>query len=124
MPSVAAECRTAPFKSAGRPRVHMWARFTVGAAGAVTLDTAFSDPGITLGNFSSGAAALVFPGAPKAIVKAFHRPAAVGNDQHIYVSAQSDTAGTATLTVHDEGTGEDPADGAVIVVEIVAETRA
>ena len=110
-------------RSAGRPRVHAWARFTVGAAGVVTLDEAFSDPGITLGTFSSGVAALSFPSCPKAIVKAFHRPAAVGNDQHIYVSAQSDTAGTATLTVHDDGSAEDPADGAVIVVEIVAETR-
>jgi len=71
-------------RSAGRPRVHAWARFTVGAAGVVTLDEAFSDPGITLGTFSSGVAALSFPSCPKAIVKAFQRPAhlRLGPERH------------------------------------------
>lgn len=123
MPSVAAEWRTSPFRCAGRPRVQAWARFTVGAAGVVTLDETFSDPGITLGTFASGAAALVFPACVKALIRATYRPAAVGNDSHLYVSAESATAGTATLTVHDDGTLEDPADGAVIYVEIIAETR-
>jgi len=119
----AAEVRKAPFQSGGRPRVHLWARFTVGAAGAVTLDATFSDPNIALGAFSTGAAALTFPIAPKGTVKATIRPAALANDQVIYVTALDATAGTATLTVADDGSAEDPADGAVIDVEIVLETR-
>lgn len=120
---VAAEWRTAPFRSAGRPRVLGWARFTVGAAGVVTLDADFSDPGITLGNFTSGAAALEFPDCPKAMIIPTIRPAALANDQVIYVTAQSDTAGTATITVGDDGSAEDPADGAVIYVAVICETR-
>jgi hypothetical protein len=115
--------RQVPFRSAGRPRVHMWARFTVGAAGAVTLDETFSDPGIDLGDFSSGSAALTFPQAPKAVVRVQLTPAAIGNDQVPYVFSLNAPAGTATITVSDDGSAEDPADGAVVTVEIVAETR-
>ena len=120
---LAGEMRQVPFRSAGRPRVHMWARFTVGAAGVVTLDETFSDPGIALGNFSTGVAALTFPQAPKAIVRVTHRPAALANDQVPYVTALDAVAGTATITIADDGSAEDPADGAVLDVEIIAETR-
>lgn len=120
---LAGELRQVPFRSAGRPRVHMWARFTVGAAGAVTIDSSFSDVGIALGAFSSGAAALTFPAAPKAIVRVSHRPAALANDQVPYVTALDAPAGTATITIADDGSAEDPAEGAVIDVEIIAETR-
>lgn len=121
---VLGERRTAPFYSGGPPRVHLWARFTVGAAGVVTADSAFSDPGISLGNFSTGAAALTFPECIQGFVKAYIRPAALANDQVIYVTAENVQAGTATLTVADDGSAEDPADGAVIYVEIIGETRA
>lgn len=120
---LAAELRKVPFQSAGRPRVHMWAKFTVGAAGAVTLDTAFSDPGIALGNFSSGVAALTFPAAIKGLVRVTYMPAAVANDNHVVTTAQDVTAGTATLRCHDDGSAEDPADGSTVFVEIVAEYR-
>lgn len=120
---IAAETRKVPFYSAGRPRVHMWAKFTVGAAGAVTLDTAFSDPGIALGAFSSGVAALTFPAAIKGIVRTTYMPAAVANDNHVVTTAQDVPAGTATLRCHDDGSAEDPADGSTIFVEIVAEYR-
>lgn len=121
--SVAAEIRTAPFYSGGPPRVHVWARFTVGAAGAVTLDTDFSDANIDLGDFASGEAELTYPGSPRALITARITPAALANDQVIYVTAQDSGAGTATLTVADDGSAEDPADGAVIVVEIIMEKR-
>lgn len=121
--TLAVEVRKAPFQSGGRPRVHFWARFTVGAAGAVTLDSSFSDPNIALGAFSSGVADLTFPIAPKGQVIATIRPAALANDQVIYVTDLDTTAGTAELTVADDGSAEDPAEGAVIDVQIVLETR-
>lgn len=120
---IAAELRKVPFRSAGRPRVHMWARFTVGGSGAVTNDTAFSDQGIALGNFSSGVAALTFPGGTRGLVRVTYMPVAVANDNHVMVTALDITAGTATLTCHDDGTPEDPTSGSVVYVEIVAETR-
>lgn len=121
---VLGERRTAPFSSGGPPRTHIWGRFTVGAAGAVTRDDSFTDAGISLGDFTTGAAALTFPECIKGFVKAFIRPAALANDQVIYVTAEDVGAGTATLTVADDGSAEDPADGAVIYVEIIGETRA
>lgn len=120
---LAAELRKVPFTSAGRPRVHMWAKFAVGAAGAVTLDESFSDPGIDLGDFSSGVAALTFPAAIKGLVRVTYMPAAVANDNHVVTTAQDVPAGTATLRCHDDGSAEDPADGSTIFVEIVAEYR-
>lgn len=118
-----AEMRKVPFRSAGRPRTHLWARFTVGAAGAVTLDEDFSDHGIDLGDFSSGVAALTYPQAPRGVVKVTYMPAAIANDNHVVCTAQDVTAGTATLRCHDDGSAEDPAENSVIFVEIVAETR-
>jgi len=118
-----AEMRKVPFQSAGRPRLHLWAKFTVGAAGAVTLDAAFSDHGIALAAFSSGVAALTFPAALKGLVKASYAPAAIANDSHVVVTAQDVPAGTAELTCHDDGSAEDPAEGAVIFVEIIGEPR-
>lgn len=120
-PSVAAEQKARPFTSAGRARVHQWARWTVDGSGGVTLDEAFSDPGITLGDFSTGVAALSYPAAPKAIIKPHVQPAAITDDNAIQVTAQDATAGTATLTVHDNGTAENPSNGAVVTVEIIAE---
>lgn len=120
---LAAELRKTPFNSAGRPRVHMWAKWAVGAAGAVTLDTAFSDPGIALSAFSSGVASLTFPQAPKGIVKVTYMPAAIANDNHVVTTAQDVPAGTATLRCHDDGSAEDPAEGSTVMVEIVAEYR-
>lgn len=120
---LAAELRKTPFNSAGRPRVHMWAKFAVGAAGAVTLDETFSDVGIDLSDFSSGVASLTFPQAPKGIVRVTYMPAAVANDNHVVTTAQDVPAGTATLRCHDDGTPEDPADGSTVLVEIVAEYR-
>jgi len=121
VPSVAAQQKARPFTSAGRARVHQWARFTVGAAGAVTLDSAFSDPGITLGAFSTGVAALAYPMAPKTLVKCHIQPAAITDDNAIQVTALDTAAGTASLTVHDNGTAENPSEGAVITVEIISE---
>jgi hypothetical protein len=118
-----AEMRKTPFQSAGRPRCHLWAKFAVGAAGAVTLDTSFSDPGIALGAFSSGVAALTFPPAIKGLVRTTYMPAAIANDNHVVVTAQDVPAGTATLRCHDDGSAEDPADGSTILVEIIAEYR-
>jgi hypothetical protein len=118
-----AEMRKVPFQSAGRPRLHLWAKFSVGAAGAVTLDESFSDHGIALGNFSTGVAALTFPIALKGLVKVTYMPAAVANDNHVFVTAQDVTAGTATLSCHDDGSAEDPADGSTIFVEIIGEPR-
>lgn len=118
-----AELRQVPSRSLGRPRVHAWARFTVGNGGAVTLDADFSDPGFTLGNFSTGVAALTFPTAPKGIVKLTYMPAAVANDNHAVLTAVDVPAGTATITVHDDGSAEDPASGSVIFVELIGEVR-
>lgn len=120
---IVAEMRKAPFQSAGRPRCHLWAKFAVGAAGVVTQDTTFSDPGFSLANFSSGVAALTFPGAIKGIVRLTYMPAAVANDNHVVLTAQDVPAGTATLRCHDDGTPEDPADGSTIIVEVIAEPR-
>ncbi len=118
-----AEMRKTPFQSAGRPRTHLMAKFTVGSAGAVTLDEAFSDHGIDLGDFSTGVAALTYPAALKGFVKVSYMPAAVANDNHVVVTAQDVTAGTATLTCHDDGSAEDPVSGSTIFVEIIAEHR-
>jgi len=118
-----ADKRKTPFRSCGRPRAHMWAKFAVGAAGAVTVDTTFSDSGIALGDFSSGVASLTFPAAIKGLVRVTYMPAAVANDNHVVVTAQDVPAGTATLRCHDDGSAEDPADGSTIFVEIVAEDR-
>lgn len=107
--------------SAGRSRVHAWARFTVGAAGAVTRDTAFSDPGITLGDFTTGVAALVMPGAPKTLLRATMQPAAITDNMALQFTAQNSAAGTATLKCHVAGTATSPADGAVIYVEAISE---
>jgi hypothetical protein len=123
MPSVFAEYRAVPFQSVGRPRKHAWAKFAVGSAGAVTKDATFSDPGIELGNFSTGVAALTFPSAVKGIVKVTYQPNAVTDDNHVVTTAQDVTLGTATLTCHDDGTAENPSSGAVVWVEIVAEPR-
>lgn len=120
---IVAEMRKAPFRSCGRPRAHLWAKFAVGAAGVVTLDAVFSDTGIALGNFSSGVAALTFPGAIKGLVRVTYMPAAVANDNHVVLTAQDVPNGTATLRCHDDGSAEDPADGSTIFVEIVAEDR-
>lgn len=121
MPTTAAEQKARPYTSAGRARVHQWARFTVGAAGVVTRDSDFSDPGITLGNFTTGAAALVFPAAPKTLVKLTIQPAAVTDDDKIQVTAQNSAAGTATVKVDVAGTATSPADGAVIYAEVISE---
>lgn len=123
MPRILAEMRKTPFRSAGRPRTHLQAKFAVGAAGAVTLDTAFSDPDIALGDFSTGVAALTFPPMTKGAVFVSYRPAAVANDNHVAVTAEDAAAGTATLSCHDDGSAEDPADGSVIVVWIIGEDR-
>jgi len=120
-PSVAAEQKARPFTSAGRARVHQWARFTVGSAGAVTLDTDFSDPGITLGNFTAGVAALSYPASPKALIRMTIQPNAVTDDNKIQVTAQSSTAGTATVKVDVGGVATSPASGAVIYAEIIGE---
>lgn len=121
MVTVAAEQKARPFTSAGRARVHQWARFTVGAAGAVTLDTAFSDPGITLGDFTDGVAELAYPIAPKTLVRVDLQPAAITDDSAIQLTDQDSAAGTAELTVHDNGTPENPAEGAVVIVEVISE---
>lgn len=118
-----ASMRKTPFRSAGRPRTHLMAKFAVGNAGAVTLDTAFSDDGIALGNFSTGVAALTFPAAVKGLVRVTYMPAAVANDNHVVLTAQDVPAGTATLSCHDDGSAEDPASGSTIFVEIIAEDR-
>jgi hypothetical protein len=118
-----AEMRKTPFRSAGRPRTLLWAKFAVGAAGVVTIDSTFSDPGIALGNFSTGVAALTFPSAIKGVVTVSYMPAAVANDNHVVCTAQDVPAGTATLRCHDDGSAEDPADGSTIFVVIVAEDR-
>jgi len=121
VPTVAAEQKARPYTSAGRARVHQWARFTVGAAGAVTLDTAFSDPGLTLGNFTTGVAAFAFPISPKALLRATLQPAAITDNMALQFTAQSDSAGTATLKCHVAGTATSPASGAVIYVEVVSQ---
>lgn len=120
-PSVAAEQKARPFTSAGRARVQQWARFTVGAAGAVTLDTDFSDPGISLGTFSTGVAALTYPACPKALLRATLQPAAITEDLALQFTAQSSTAGTATLEAHVAGVATTPAEGDVIYVEVIGE---
>lgn len=120
---IVAEMRKTPFRSAGRPRTHLWAKFAVGAAGAVTVDSTFSDTGIALGNFSTGVAALTFPAAIKGLVRVTYMPASVANDNHVVVTAQDVTLGTATLSCHDDGSAEDPSSGSTIFVEIVAEDR-
>lgn len=120
---LAAETRKTPLQSGGRPRVHYWARFTVGTAGVVVLDEAFSDPNITLGTFSTGVAALTFPAGMKAVVTPQITPAALANDEVIYVTALDAKAGTAELTVADDGSAETPAEGAAVTVQIVVEYR-
>jgi hypothetical protein len=118
-----ASMRKTPFRSAGRPRTHLMAKFAVGAAGAVTLDATFSDDGIALSDFTTGVASLTFPAAVKGFVKVEYMPAAVANDNHVVCTAQDVPAGTATLRCHDDGSAEDPADGSTIFVEIIAEDR-
>lgn len=122
--AVLGELRTAPLYSGGPPRVTLLARFTVGAAGAVTLDATASDPGIDLGDFTTGAAALTYPQCAKAQIWVKLTPAALANDQVPYVTAQDSGAGTATITIGDDGSAEDPADGAVVEVMIIGDTRA
>lgn len=121
--TLAAEVRKTPFQSGGRPRVQLWARFTVGAAGVVVLDESFSDPNIALGTFTDGVAELTFPIAPKGVVFPQINPAALANDQVIYVTDLDTTDGTAELSVADDGSAETPAEGAVITVVIILETR-
>lgn len=121
MVTTAAEQKARPFSSAGRARVHQWARFTVGSAGAVTLDTAFSDPGISLGNFTTGVAALSYPSCPKALIKLTIQPNAVTDDNKIQLTAQDTSAGTATVKVDVGGVATTPASGAVIYAEVIGE---
>ncbi len=120
--TVAAEVRTAPFYSGGVPRVHLWGEWTITSGAAAA--SALNDSDLTLGDFTDGVAAIGYPGSPRALVRVHLVPAAITNDTAVQITAKNAGAGTATVTAHDNGTAENPADGSIVIVEVVLDKRA
>lgn len=110
-----------PLHTSGAWRVLSQAEFTIGASGAVSA-TDSDDPAWTAANDGTGVYDITYPACPKVRLM-FSLLSAAGTVTECIRTAESATAGTATIQTSKAGTAAEPASGDKITVWALGFTR-
>lgn len=109
-----------PLHTNGQWRQLGQAEFTIGASGAVSSTD--GDSGFTLAKSDTGVYSLVYPACPKVrLFFSLYSPLLTVDG--VVRTAESATAGTATITTTAAGVATEPASGNKITVFALASTR-
>jgi len=109
-----------PLQTLGQWRLLGQAEFTIGASGAVS--STIGDSGFTLAKSDTGVYALVYPACPKVrLFFSLYSPLLTVTE--CTRTAESATAGTATITTSKGGTAAEPASGDKVTVYALALSR-
>lgn len=105
-----------PLHTCGKERVIGFAKFTIGAAGAIGASVV-DDARITGDDFGSGVCNLTYPACATVRFKCGLK--SDGTVQEVVITAQSATAGTAVVKTTKAGVAAEPESGAIIMIQIM-----
>lgn len=105
-----------PLHTCGKERVIGYAKFTIGASGAIDASVV-DDAGITGDDFASGLCNLTYPACSSVRFKC--GLLSDGTVQEVVVTAQSASAGTAVVKTTTAGVATEPESGAIIMIQIM-----
>lgn len=105
-----------PLHTVGKERTIGFAKFTIGASGAI--DSTVSDDALIAGDdFGSGVCNLTYPAC--ATVRFKCGLLSDGTVKEVVITAQSATAGTAVVKTTAAGVATEPEEGAIIMIQIM-----